>query len=211
MQHLNIETVIDYLHGELPPGEDASVFAHLEECATCTSELNREASLTEALRTAARAEELELPLGMKSAILARAAAETPGPLERFTRWLRPVVLVPLAGVAALAVGAFLIPALEHSSPVLPPSATLPVSYLLEEHAAHARENPLSDRSAAAMMTASTGSTATTASASTATGSSAASTTMASFERDAGARDAGGGTLPLVQSADAALLADDGAR
>ena len=23
---------IDYLHAELPPGEDASVFAHLDEC-----------------------------------------------------------------------------------------------------------------------------------------------------------------------------------
>jgi anti-sigma factor RsiW len=146
MQHLGTETLIDYLHGGLAPGEDARVLAHLETCEACTRDLNGEAALTEHLRAAATAEELELPLGMKAAIMARIAdAQRTSLLERAQSWLRPVVLVPLAA-AAIAAAVFVPQALQT------PSHALPVSYYLEEHAARAQENPLADRSAAVMMT-----------------------------------------------------------
>ena len=176
MQHLGTNTLIDYLHGELAPGEDATVLAHLEGCAACTRELNVEAGITDALRAAARAEALELPLGMSSAIMARIAASSQSPLGRLQGWLRPVVLVPLA--AAVTAAAIFFPLNAHKT--VPPRA-LPVSYYLEEHAARAQENPLADRSAAVMIT--------------------------SLERTASA-----GSVPPVQSVNAALTAaDDGAR
>lgn len=155
MQHLNIDTLIDYQRGELAPGDDAAVLAHLEACAVCTREFNAESALVERLRTEARAAELELPLGMRSAIMARIAASAPTPFERIAAWLRPIVVVPvLAAVAAAAF--FLFPMTQHQAA---PPAAMPVSYYLEEHAAHAQENPIADRSAAVMMT--TSSTAAT--------------------------------------------------
>lgn len=141
MQHLTSETLIDYLHHELSPADDARVLAHLESCATCTSELNVEASITERLRAVARADALELPLGLRGAILARIASRDAGPTAALRRWLGPILLVPFAAAVAAA-AFFLSPAL---SPPTAQTAALPVSYYLEQHAVQAQENPLGDR------------------------------------------------------------------
>ena len=140
MQHLTIETLIDYLHHELPPGQDAMVLAHLEACRDCASELNVEAAITDRLRTTARAEELDMPLGMRTAIMARIAELRPTPLEAVRRWLGPIVLVPVA--ASIAAAAFFFA--PHTAPQSQ-QAALPISYYLEAHAAGAQGNPLADR------------------------------------------------------------------
>jgi predicted anti-sigma-YlaC factor YlaD len=146
MQHLTSDVLIDYLHHELGSAEDARVLAHLESCEACTRELNVEATFTERLRATAHAEELDFPLGLQSAIMARIASEKPGIWQSLRRLLHPVVIVPFA--AAVAAGAFfLTPVL---SPPSSPSAALPVSYYLQEHDVRAQENPLGDRSAAIM-------------------------------------------------------------
>jgi hypothetical protein len=143
MQHLTSDILIDYLHHELAPADDARVLAHLESCASCARELNVEATFTDRLRAVARAQELDLPLGFQSAIMARIASEKPGVWQSLGRLWRPVVIVPFA--AAVAAGAFfLAPVL---APPSSPSAALPVSYYLQEHDVRAQENPLGDRSA----------------------------------------------------------------
>jgi len=143
MQHLTSDTLIDYLHHELEPADDARVLAHLETCEDCKRELNVEATITDRLRAAARAEELELPPGFRSAIMARIAALQPSAWQSVLRFLRPVVVIPFA--AAVAAGAFFL------TPVLSPQTTsraaLPVSYYLQEHDVRADEYPLGDRSA----------------------------------------------------------------
>jgi len=144
--HLTPATLIDYLHRELPPGDDAKVLAHLEACSACTAELNAEAALSERLRAGARAETLDMPVGLRAAIFQRIGELEPTFWERLSAGLRPVVLVPLA-VAAAASFLVFAPIRTHQ----PSTLTLPVSYYLEEHAAHVQENPLADRSAAIMM------------------------------------------------------------
>ncbi|HEY1727357.1 MAG TPA: zf-HC2 domain-containing protein [Candidatus Baltobacteraceae bacterium] len=143
MQHLTSDLLIDYLHHELGPADDARVLAHLETCEECKHELNVEATITDRLRAVARAEELDLPLGMQSAIMARIADLRPNRWHALHKFLRPIVIVPFA--AAIAAGAFFL------TPVLSPpasqSAGLPVSYYLQEHDVRAQENPLGDRSA----------------------------------------------------------------
>lgn len=139
MHHLNSDTLIDYLHRELSPAEDARVLSHLESCELCAGELQIEATLTERLRSAARVAEVELPLGMQSAIMARIAAIRANPWERFASWLRPIVVVPVA--AALAAGAFFLSPLQQQAPA---RAALPVSYYLQQYAVHAQQNPLAD-------------------------------------------------------------------
>ena len=143
MLHLTSDLLIDYLHHELGPADDARVLAHLETCDECKHELDIEATITDRLRSIARAEELDLPLGMRSAIMTRIAGLRPSPWQALHKLLRPVVIVPFA--AAVAAGAFfLTPVL---SPPASPGAALPVSYYLEEHDVRAQENPLGDRSA----------------------------------------------------------------
>ncbi|HTX02167.1 MAG TPA: zf-HC2 domain-containing protein [Candidatus Acidoferrales bacterium] len=143
MQHLTSDLLIDYLHRELPPADDARVLAHLEACEECKRELNVEATITDRLRAMARAEDFDLPLGMHSRIMSRIADLQPPSWHGLRRFLRPIVIVPFA--AAVAAGTFfLTPVL---SPSTAPSAALPVSYYLQEHDVRAQDNPLGDRSA----------------------------------------------------------------
>ena len=151
MQHLSFDTLIDYVHRELAPDEDARVLAHLEACETCARELNLETAIAERLRIRAREEELELPLGMSSAIMARIASLRPSPLAALLAPfrhgpLRPLLFVP-AAVAIAAAAVFLPVTTQRTT-----GPAFPVSYYLEEHAAHAQENPLADRSSTVMMT-----------------------------------------------------------
>lgn len=139
MKHLNSNILLDYLHRELGPAEDAKVLAHLETCELCAGELQVEASIAERLRTAARVQELELPQGMHHAIMARIAEIRTSPWERFGAWLRPIIVVPFAAVAAAA--AFYLSPLQQQ---IPARAELPVSYYLQQYAVHAQQNPLAD-------------------------------------------------------------------
>lgn len=138
-QHINSDTLIDYLHHELSPSEDARVLSHLEACESCAREMNVEASIGDRLRSAARLQELELPLGMRSAILARIAEEARRPWDRLAAWLRPAIIGSVA--AAVAAAAFYVgPTLQGAR-----SNALPVSYYMQQYAVHAQQNPLADR------------------------------------------------------------------
>lgn len=144
-QHVNSDTLIDYLHHELSPGEDAEVLAHLQNCEACTQELNIEASITDRLRATARATQLEIPAGMRGAIMARIADCRRTPWESLRAWTRPLIVVPVA--AALATAAFFLgPARLSQSH----ATRVPVSYYLQQYAAHAQQNPLADRGVAIM-------------------------------------------------------------
>lgn len=141
MHHIDIDTLIDYLHHELSPSDDAKVLAHLENCEACARELDVEASITDRLRAAARSEELEPAASMRNAILKRIADLRPSPWERLGAWARPLAVVPVA--AALAAAAFFLgPAIGQQTP---PKDALPVSYYMQQYAVHAQQNPLSDR------------------------------------------------------------------
>jgi anti-sigma factor (TIGR02949 family) len=144
-QHLNSTTLIDYLHHELPPSEDAEALAHLQSCEACSQELNVEASISDRLRASAREADLEVPAGLRSAIMARIAAQRQSPWQSLRSLVRPLVIVPVA--AALATAAFLL------GPVLLPQSShagVPVSYYLQQYADHAGQNPLADRGIAIM-------------------------------------------------------------
>jgi anti-sigma factor RsiW len=100
--HPNIEQIVDYLHGELSPAEDAAVHAHIAVCPACDELRAEELGMMEALRANARASERELPPDLVSRIR-EAAARTREPLWAPVRALfRPMVLIP-ATVAAAAV------------------------------------------------------------------------------------------------------------
>ena len=146
-QHLTTETLIDYLHAELDSASDAAALAHLEACAQCTAAFESETTFGERLRTNARREALELPLGFQSAIIAR-LADHQSPMQRLAAFWRPVIFVPVA--AAAAVAAFVLLPLAHGNQG-PTGTLLPASYYLEEHAAQVRGNPMADRSATSAM------------------------------------------------------------
>jgi anti-sigma factor RsiW len=63
-----------YVDGELPPGERAAVERHLEECASCRSEIELLRLVTGSLRHMARPEPSET---MRQRLLAQVAAELP--------------------------------------------------------------------------------------------------------------------------------------
>jgi anti-sigma factor RsiW len=101
--HPSLERIVDYLHGELSPAEDAAMYAHLAACPECDGARSEELAISEALRAYAIATERELPPGLATQILSTAATKQPGTLQRFFEGLRPIVLVPVAAVVALAI------------------------------------------------------------------------------------------------------------
>jgi predicted anti-sigma-YlaC factor YlaD len=140
MQHLNNETLVDYMHGALTPQEDAAVYAHLEACETCRKEFEAEAALTEALRSYATREERELPPTLKAEIWSRIRSAQPSPWTRLRQWLRPAVAVPAA--AAIALAAYF--GVSYLGPQGAPS--IEAAYYLQDHAALNSTVPFSDRS-----------------------------------------------------------------
>jgi anti-sigma factor RsiW len=134
-RHYDRETLIDYLHGALEPDADAAVFAHLEGCAACDAVHAEEAAFGEALRSAARAEELEFPSLVKARVWDALRHEKPTWLERLRAW-GPKLAVPVA--AAIALGAYL------GTPVWR-QATQPIgvtaAFYLDEHNAASQQNP----------------------------------------------------------------------
>jgi anti-sigma factor RsiW len=142
-QHLNASLLVDFVHGELAPEDDALAHAHLQTCSECRREYDAEVALTDALRVAAAAEELEMPSLVNAAVWEQIRRAQPGPLARLAGFWRPALALPLA--AALVIGGWF------ASPFAPHQATTPTidaSYYLEAHAAQTSQTPLSEHSGA---------------------------------------------------------------
>jgi predicted anti-sigma-YlaC factor YlaD len=138
--HYNADILEDYLHGALGPERDADIHAHLEGCAECRTRYDEAASVRDWLRAAARAEEREFPSIIKARVWEAVRVAKPTWLDRVRAAWRPMIAVPVAAI--IAVCAYVsIPAVQgaHAAP------GVAASYLMEEHAAVASENPLADR------------------------------------------------------------------
>jgi anti-sigma factor RsiW len=99
--HPSIEQIVDYLHGELGPVEDAAIHAHLEACPDCEERRAQEVAITEALRAYAHATERETPPALIAGIQQRIVrSSSPSIGERLAAAFRPIVLFPAAAVAA---------------------------------------------------------------------------------------------------------------
>lgn len=131
MTHPPTELLIDYLHGQLAPDEDAAIHAHLAECPTCREQHDAELHLSELLRAHARAQEREMPPQLAAQIRAAAAQRRPAQWQWFSLALRPIVAFPVAAAAALAIyfgfGAHGL----HARSAGP--ATIDATYYLEDH------------------------------------------------------------------------------
>jgi anti-sigma factor RsiW len=136
--HLSNDRLVDFVHGELSPADDALAHAHLAVCALCRENYELEALLSEALRSAAKAEEVDMPSLVAAAVWQRVRAATPGPLARLAGWLRPAVAVPLA--AAVLLAGFIVSPLAHRA-----GPTIDATYYFAAHAAQTGGTPLSER------------------------------------------------------------------
>jgi|GEM_PF-481009 len=148
--HYDRETFIDYLHGALTPQADAAVFAHLSSCTACNALYDEEAALGELLRNAARTEELELPSMVKARVWDAVRHQSPSWAQRLRTSWGPRIAVPVA--AALAIAAYLGPALRHTQPAV---AGVNASYFLDEHNAQVQQNPFGPGASPAIYTAET--------------------------------------------------------
>ena len=139
MQHLTTDTLLDYVHGELPPAQDAAVYAHIEQCEPCRAEYEAEIAIGEMLRAQAAQDERELPSAVKAEIWQRVRSSKPAIWNRALGWIRPAVAVPLA--AAIAVAAYVGTTYigPHGAPAIE------ASYYLQDHAAMNSTIPFSDR------------------------------------------------------------------
>jgi predicted anti-sigma-YlaC factor YlaD len=138
--HYNADTLDDYLHGAFGPERDAVIHAHLEACAPCRTLYDEAAAVRDWLRAAAQAEEREFPSIIKARVWERVRA-LPAPVsfaDRLRALWRPMIAVPVAAVLA----AFIYIGVPHAG--APPTGVA-ATYLLEEHAAVASDNPLADR------------------------------------------------------------------
>lgn len=139
MQHLTTDTLLDYVHGELAPAQDAAVYAHIEQCEPCRTEYEAEIAIGEMLRTQAAQDERELPSAVKAEIWQRVRSGKPAIWNRAFGWIRPAVAVPLA--AAIAVAAYF--GTTYMGPQAAPA--IEASYYLQDHAAMNSTIPFSDR------------------------------------------------------------------
>jgi anti-sigma factor (TIGR02949 family) len=139
-QHVTPETLVEYLHGELPAEQDASIHAHLADCTACSEAYEAEAQLSDLIRTHARAEERELPPGVVARIRdAVAVSERPW-WARLTGSLRPLAL-GTAIAAGLIFGTFLSLRTFHSHAQ---ASTIDAAYYLDDHAALAATTPFGE-------------------------------------------------------------------
>ena len=140
--HYNADTLDDYLHGALGPERDATIHAHLEGCAPCRTLFDEAATVRDWLRNAARAEEREFPSMIRARVW-EAVRNAPQPAsfaDRLRALWRPMIAVPVAAAVAVFVYAG-VPGIHGNAQPAGVAAT----YLLEEHAALASDNPLADR------------------------------------------------------------------
>lgn len=138
--HYNADTLDDYLHGAFGPERDAVIHAHLETCAPCRALYDEAASVRDWIRAAAAAEERAFPSMIKARVWERVRAmpATPSFADRLRALWRPMIAVPVAAVLAV----FVYAGVPHAG--TPPTG-VKATYLLEEHAALASDNPLADR------------------------------------------------------------------
>ncbi len=135
--HYDRETLIDYLHGALAPDADAGAFAHLRACPDCAAVFDEEAALGEALRFAARAEELEFPSMIKARVWDAVRREKPSWIQLLRTGWAPRVAVPVAAVVILA-GYLGLPPIIHDHQATP---GVDAAYFLDEHNAQVQQNP----------------------------------------------------------------------
>jgi len=141
MNHPDTDRLIDFLHGELSPSEDAAFHGHLVACAACRADADAERALTDALRTEVLATALEMPSLVNAAVWARVRDARPGRFARFGAVLRPAFAVPIA--AALLIGGWF------ASPLAHPAGTAPhidAAYYFAAHAAQSSQSPLTAQS-----------------------------------------------------------------
>ncbi|MDQ6932778.1 MAG: zf-HC2 domain-containing protein [Candidatus Eremiobacteraeota bacterium] len=143
MEHATNEQLIDYIHSQLTPDQDARMHAHLADCSRCRDEYEVEAQLSEMLRNQAALEELELPSMVKANIWAAVREALPSPMDRLRTFLRPVYAVPVA--AALLIALFFAPGYLHRSSSAP---TIDAAFFLEDHRAMGSLVPFADHSGA---------------------------------------------------------------
>jgi anti-sigma factor RsiW len=137
--HPNQDLLIDYLHGELAPGEDAALLLHLDSCAACRARYQDEVELSESLRAHARLSERDLPAGVRNAVWAAIESDerVPSWSQRVAAWLRPAVALPLA--AGLVIAAFI----GYGSTAHHNGTTIDAAYYLDDHAAITSAVPFS--------------------------------------------------------------------
>jgi anti-sigma factor RsiW len=141
--HPTLEQLTDYVHGELPEQQDATVHAHLASCTACAEAHETEARLGEVLREHARAQERELPPGFAQRIVSAAVAAQAQHApwwESFARVLRPAIAIP--AVAGIALAAYLAIGGSHQGTVN--AATIDAAAYLDNHAALATDMPFAE-------------------------------------------------------------------
>jgi putative zinc finger protein len=144
MMHPTNENLTDYLYHALSAEDDARIHTHLETCAVCRADYQREARLTEILRAHARRQERDLPAGVIARIWDKINAETARPRfwETARALFRPAVGIPIA--AAIALAAYFGPAYWNARNA-PPS--IDAMYYLQDHATMNDTLPFADSAA----------------------------------------------------------------
>lgn len=140
-QHATLEEIIDYLHDELVPGDDARIHQHLESCTQCRALYDEQSKLSEALVAYKQNSERELPQGVVARIWEAVEREhsRPSLLDSLAGLIRWPVLAPAAVVAALV--------LFFGARALQPTAnSIDVAYYLQDHAALTNTVPFHDGS-----------------------------------------------------------------
>ncbi|GAC1416564.1 MAG: hypothetical protein NVSMB5_06780 [Candidatus Velthaea sp.] len=141
MKHYTEDILIDYMHGEVSPAEDARIHTHLAGCDDCRAHYDAQASIGDLLRATARADEREFPSLIKARVWEAIRVQEPTVADRVRAFLRPAIALPVA--AALAVAAYFgVPALHSNGANSAP--TVAAAFYLEEHAAEGQQNPLAD-------------------------------------------------------------------
>jgi hypothetical protein len=140
--HLQPQAITDYVHGALPPAQDALAYAHIRICSSCSAELEIERTLTDMLRDGAVREEREFPSLIKAAVWQTIRDAKPSPLSRLTAFFRPAISVPAA--SALIVAALILGPVGHLA--TGPAPTIDATFYLDEHAAQQAPNPLAEHS-----------------------------------------------------------------
>ncbi len=129
--HPSTDKLIDYIHRELSPEDDAAILLHVESCDDCRARYEVEARLSESLRIHARATERELPQGVVNSIWAAIEAPPdPSLAERLRALFRPALALPVAAAAAVAIY-FGVAVTHHTGSV----TTIDAAYYLDDHAA----------------------------------------------------------------------------
>jgi anti-sigma factor RsiW len=149
--HPSVDHIVDYLHGELSPAEDAAMHAHLAGCRSCDERRAEEVLLTEALRAGAHAGERELP----AAVVAKIRQEIERP-NASSVWdvlraaFRPVLIIPAA--AALAFALYLGFGGRHGTTASTPPTSIDAAEYVENHAAMAATVPFAEDAPPATLT-----------------------------------------------------------